>query len=79
MLTSVIRPITKYDVTDVGVNAFVILHPEHTHLQLNPLVEESPVVELTQQTGGSDTESGGGLLTPPTRHIAEEVIPEFSQ
>lgn len=49
-----------------------------THPQLHPLVEESPVVELTQQSGGGDAERGGGLPTTPTRHITEEVIPELS-
>lgn len=50
-----------------------------THPELDPLVEESPVVKLAQQAGGGDAEGGGGLSTPPTRHVAEKVIPELSQ
>lgn len=50
-----------------------------THPELHPLVQHSFVVELTEQSRGSDAEGAVRLPALSTGHIAKEVIAQLSK
>lgn len=50
-----------------------------THPKLYPFIQQSLVIEFTQQAWGGDAESAAGLPALATSHITEEVVPKLTQ